>query len=253
MTHKEMQARLDGQVARLRNATPCDNPHLAGSTCSRAWAKGWREAGSPPRHSCECGAPIARSNTTGRCHLCGTRGSKLRPLPADFAEHAPNESNVALTERYGVCADVITRWRKEAGTPADHDRRSSPAVPADFHLVAPSLTKRQLRERYHRADPTINRWLQEAGVEPGRYLPVPPAPVARAPRVVAPANLARANQAAEFLRRFGAVTRCNQDGRFDPDGHCWRRGSAILCAAEIIARAERQGFNADAWREVRAA
>lgn len=62
-----------------------------------------------------------------------------------------------------------------------------------------------------------------------------------------------AGRAADFLRHYGPLTRCNEQGFYDPKGGCWRRGSAILSASDVMERAHRLGFNPDSWREVRAA
>jgi hypothetical protein len=199
----------------------------------------------------DCPATLASTNKTGRCHLCATRGSNgTRCLPADFAEHAPFSTNPELQDRYNCCGDIITRWRREAGIPSKKCRRDSDPAPAGFSHTAPTMTKAELRAHYHRGGSTIDRWLKETGVMWRRKLPVVPV---RVPRKIITANVNRASHAADFLRRFGPVVRCNSTGTFDPRGDHWRRGSKVLCADEIIARAERQGFNPDAWKELRAA
>jgi hypothetical protein len=45
-------------------------------------------------------------------------------------------------------------------------------------------------------------------------------------------------EAADYLRRFGPVYRCNSVGRPDIAGKFWRRGSAVLTSAELIERAD---------------
>lgn len=54
-------------------------------------------------------------------------------------------------------------------------------------------------------------------------------------------------RAAEYLRRFGAVTRVNSRGEYDPAGQHWMRGgsSKPFSADEIVARAVRNGFRAE--------
>jgi hypothetical protein len=56
--------------------------------------------------------------------------------------------------------------------------------------------------------------------------------------------------AVDHLRRFGPVVRCTPAGGFDPKGRHWRRGSAVLTAAEIVERALAKGWTPDAWRRV---
>lgn len=58
-----------------------------------------------------------------------------------------------------------------------------------------------------------------------------------------------AGQAAEYLRRFGPVVRCNEGGAYDPAGARWRRGSVVLSAAEIVERARHNGWQGP-WKLV---
>jgi hypothetical protein len=246
-----LQARLDGEMARLRGDSSAANPHPFGSDCSLAWGRGWQEVNAS--RSCSCGARLSQSNKTGRCHLCATRAANgIRQLPDDFAEHAVDATNSDLMERYNCCADIISRWRRESGVLSKKCRRNYAEPPADFVLVAADLTKRELRERYHRADPTINRWLQETGARCGRYSRAPEIQPQRVVPAVSPEILTRATHAAEYLRKFGPVTRCNQNGAFNPRGDHWRRGNKVLCAQEVIARALRNGWHEHSWRELAA-
>lgn len=48
--------------------------------------------------------------------------------------------------------------------------------------------------------------------------------------------------AADFLRRFCPVSRCDAAGKYDPRGRYWRIGDAVLAEADIIARATRKGW-----------
>lgn len=143
-------------------------------------------------------------------------------------------------------------------------------IPADFAEMWKTKSQRELAEHYGRSTSTINTWSKRLGLwhqrgahivrEAPEALPVPKpakplrivkrnayqtAPVDRAFR-----DTSHAGQAADFLRRFGAVYRCNERGGADANGSRWRRGSAILTSADIIERAERLGWDANAWRRV---
>jgi hypothetical protein len=52
------------------------------------------------------------------------------------------------------------------------------------------------------------------------------------------------------LRRICAVYRCTETGRADPKGKFWRFGNAVLTPDELIARAERKGWDPEEWRRV---
>lgn len=184
------------------------------------------------------------------------RSVLLRPCPADFAEHA-HETNHELMARYQCGTKVLVRWRAETGIIVRNPSEPTP-MPDGFALVAQSMTMRELRERYSRSEPVVRRWCQLAGVTPrrvGTKERVQLGLASRAARNFSPVNvshrdMSRAGQAADFLRRFGPVVRCNSGGRYDPKGDHWRRGCSILAAAEVIERAERLGFDADAWKRV---
>lgn len=51
-------------------------------------------------------------------------------------------------------------------------------------------------------------------------------------------DMSAAGQAADFLRKFGPVYRCDVRGRPLADGFFWRRGSAVLSDDELIERAD---------------
>lgn len=59
-----------------------------------------------------------------------------------------------------------------------------------------------------------------------------------------------ADMAAQHLQKYAPVFRCSPDGSPNPKGSCWRYGSTVLTEAEMIARAERKGWDADAWKRL---
>lgn len=61
-----------------------------------------------------------------------------------------------------------------------------------------------------------------------------------------------AGQAADYLRRFGPVVRCDDRGRYNENGTHWRRNFSVLTADEIIERAEANGFDSRAWARLAA-
>jgi hypothetical protein len=59
-----------------------------------------------------------------------------------------------------------------------------------------------------------------------------------------------ADMAAQHLRRDAPVFRCKADGSADPKGKCWRYGNTVLSEQEMIAKAERKGWDGQAWRNI---
>lgn len=176
------------------------------------------------------------------------------PMPADFAARADGVPNRTLMAHYGVSLGVIGRWRREAGVRPASGGKGRPfvtaAMPDGFALVAPTMTIKQLRERYGRCKTVIERWLAEAGVTARKPLDrhIGNYPLQLTKRVHR--DESRAGLAAEFLRRFGPVYRCRSTGEASIGGSHWNRGGFVLTGDELIYRAERLGWNPEAWRMV---
>ncbi|MES3054926.1 hypothetical protein O6V14_04720 [Sphingomonas faeni] len=196
-----------------------------------------------------------------------------RPIPCDFAQHAAVEHTAELCKRYGVGKDQIRTWRDACGLPAllatAHNKGGRPRgeMPESFAVDAGRMTQRELAAKYHAAPQTIRRWQRaigivfqsgRAGVNVARANTAKPAHLVRNAYQTTPVDRAvkdgsRAGMAADYLRKFGAVYRCTPMGGADLKGSHWRRGSAILTDAEIVERAEYNGWQPDAWKQVRAA
>lgn len=178
-----------------------------------------------------------------------------QPVPADFSVNAQRETVDLLMKRYQVGTEKIARWRRECGLSVV---RAIP-IPEGFADAAPTLTVAQMEERYGVTRVTINKWCLQFGVKPAPGVRGPagvPSLGAMGRAKPAPLNqhrdTSRAGQAADYLRQYGPVIRCNPAGHYDPKGNHWRRGSTVLCADEVIARAIRNGWNPDAWKALAA-
>jgi len=190
------------------------------------------------------------------------RGSDRRGPPADFAEMAAKLSNPQLAKHYGCGTCLPERWRKELGLAGGPRLQVGPPrrpMPEGFATYAPGRSVRHLAEHYGMSTALIARFRTEAGLDAGHFGRragcVVLAPLVTNAYMAAPLNRpvrdgSRAGMAADYLRKYGAVYRCTPMGAADPKGSHWRRGSAILTDAEIIQRAEYNGFDADAWKRV---
>lgn len=202
-----------------------------------------------------------------------TGGRRTREVPADFAEISVGRSNTQLMAHYGCGSEMLYRWRRQSGV----KRFDKMIVPDDFAEMWKTRGILQLAAHYGRNHHTIAIWINKLGLyrPRGRTLaqeairavkeakpkvvklvsPVSPpcapsrfikpdafrtAPVDRVQRDMSPAG-----QAADYLRKFGPVYRCDVRGRPLADGFFWRRGNAVLSDAEIIERAD--------WMQERAA
>lgn len=180
-----------------------------------------------------------------------------RPIPSDFAIVAPTLPIYKLQKHYRASARVILRWLRMSGAPRStfvpHNKRPAPddlaKHAADMHVAA-------LAKHYCAKDETVQRWLAESGLEAAVYVrprkEQPTKERARSEgrvlqlRAMNRLNLVTvrawdaADEAADKLRRFSPVTRCDEQGRFDIAGKFWRVGRVVLTDAELIERAERR-------------
>lgn len=212
----------------------------------------------------------------------------LEPLPADFAKVADGQTIAEMRFHYKRSFNTIKRWFAEAAVQIGKQKIQGPTarpMPEGFRDVFADKSIPVLKKLYKASGETVRRWIREAGQvrrignphhhkkaatkhivkrEPkGKVTYLAEAKAAR-PRPVTvsrkPGNpgivnrverdMTRVGQAADFLRKFGGVWRCTPTGSPAPDGTHWRRGSSILTDAEIIERAEYNGWDADAWKRV---
>lgn len=169
------------------------------------------------------------------------------PVPEDFTDHAHQLSEL-LEQRYGVGRSTIARWRRAVGMPGRTEFKAK-VMPENFAAVAPALTLAEARALYGVADELLRRWEATTGVKLRRLRVTHPAGRLKMDRDNR-RDMSRAGLAADYLRRFGPVFRCDQHGKPSEKGTHWARGRYVLTGAEIIDRAERNGWQPDAWRTV---
>jgi len=135
--------------------------------------------------------------------------------PADFAENWQKMSQRELVVLYSRSLRTIARWCDE----------NNLYRPKAYNISKPRVEKapKPVKAKKH-AKPLKSTYLQTAAPDRPHVDPTP------------------AGQAAEFLRQFGPVIRCNERGQYDPAGNRWRRGAFLLTADEIIQRAQRNGW-----------
>jgi hypothetical protein len=250
-------------MTKMRPA-PADLALIASTETIQQMMRRYRASKSTIYHWMKCNG-IQRQPLRG--------GFEPKAMPADFPQHY-RESLKLLTARYGVGDGVLTRWRRELGG------IEKASVPTDFADRFAASTIDELRAHYRRGWVTISRWIKEAGLsrpapikkpapakamKPDKAMPV--AFLRAAPEVtrvrharpnayqtaalnVVVRDMSEAGRAADYLRRFGPVVRCDERGRYNENGTHWRRGSTILTAADVIERAEYNGWRSDAWAKV---
>lgn len=169
--------------------------------------------------------------------------------PADFAIHAPRESSKALMERYRRGTMMIAHWRRVTGIPAVHCGPPPRPIPSDFAQIALNRTLVATALYYGVSRQITSRWARESG---HKWQGAIAWAADRGP-VAKPLDLRTmddAARAADYLRRDCPVIRCNEAGKYEEQGDHYRIGRAVLTHPEIIARAERKGWQSDEWRRL---
>jgi predicted nucleic acid-binding Zn finger protein len=206
---------------------------------------------------CSCGSELGPLNRTGRCRSCSAVVAiGGRPIPDDFHIIAATRTNAEVRAYYGgIGNNTLARWRKATNTPAPKERPSRMIpVPEGFAEIAPQITLKEARLRFGRCADTIRGWCAATGVSLRKASLFNTNRSARQFQPGAPAIVrddSRPGRAADYLRRFGEVIRCDANGKPQPKGKFWRRGGRfVLTDEEIIQRAIRNGWRPDAWKEV---
>lgn len=122
------------------------------------------------------------------------------------------------------------------------------AVPDEFEVILRKLGSQGAARHFHASLGTVTRWRREIGLRPQERARKPSMFGAVRSRGFSerPLLLRRdftlAGQAADFLRRYGSVYRCDANGKPNPKGVCWKRNFSVLTDEEIMGRATRLGW-----------
>lgn len=121
------------------------------------------------------------------------------------------------------------------------------SCPDDFLPVLRRLGSQGAARHYHASLATVTRWRRELELRPQArmkkgigqsrsdrgFIPRP---------LIQNRDMTLAGQAADFLRRFGSVYRCDVRGTPMAKGTHWRRAYAVLSDEELMHRAQRLGW-----------
>lgn len=200
----------------------------------------------------DCPAPITMWSN-GRCRACAQAvqaEARQVPRPSDFVEMSEGRSQLELAEHYGVGVSTVARWFKEAGIVRTGWREASP-VPADLATTAPTMSIMELAAHYKVGRNIVRRWLRSTGLRSRRNT-AEVFRVNRRPIQPVKRDSSHAGQAATFLQKWGPVYRCGPNGGADVEGTHWNRNGFILSDDELLARAQRLGWEPESWRRLAA-
>lgn len=91
-------------------------------------------------------------------------------FPADFADHARQQTNRQLAEKYGVGEKIVTRWRKETGSSATVRPVTSSHLPKPYvPSVSPGLAAEAAQHMRKTHRPVCHRIVEGAEFR-GQYV-----------------------------------------------------------------------------------
>lgn len=156
---------------------------------------------------------------------------KEREVPKDFKDVCASlQSKRKLMAHYNAGCVTIEKWINDLGV--NFPLSTKKTIPGDFHLSAQSKTKTELSKLYDVNIRTINKWVEETGVKPRKYVRgyyIGP----KSTKIFSMTRPDEYGMAADFLRKFMPVSRCNQDGKFNATGKFYRVGSVVMSADDM--------------------
>lgn len=158
----------------------------------------------------------------------------------------------ARTKHCQSCGKIINRSsRRHCKGCANVGLRR--AIPTDFLPMLEKLGSQEAAKHYSASLSTVTRWRREIGLKSqirmrrALFRARMNNGFTQRPLLVI-RDFSVAGQAADFLRRFGAVYRCAENGAPNSKGTHWKRNFSVLTDDEIVRRAERLGWTqAESW------
>lgn len=172
----------------------------------------------------------------------------LRAIPSDFAEKAKTMCRNQLVKHYRTSDKAVGRWADECGVhPLKVMMRPAPA---DWEQLCAKHTAAELRRLLQADIKVIKRWIKETEIEPVPFDRKGIIPPNRRPNLLKQMGTPHKaiirdkprsiwDDAADVLRHYGPVYRCDERGRADQKGRYWRAGMVILTPDDLLSRADR--------------
>lgn len=168
-----------------------------------------------------------------------------RPVPEGFNPDLPLR---VLAEQYRCSRTTADRWRRDIDYTGPGAQIGA-WTDRDVYLLRTNfnaMTYAQLCELLGRSPSSVKSKALTLGLKKAQ------GNFARDSRPTFCGQRAQgvADMAAQHLRRDAPTFRADADGKPNPKGKFWRFGNITLTEAEMLAKAERKGWNADSWREI---
>lgn len=203
-------------------------PHMSTPQIEREW-----KIGTPKAHEWLARIGIRRAPR------------KPKPMPDGFAEAAETMGASALERHFNLTRYDVSRMRKALGCISRRERLRV-EIPDNFAGLATQISTAALADRYGVSRRLIGAWRARLGIAP----PTPRYHRDGSLKVRSPNACSVEDMAADHLRKTAPVHRCGPDGRFNLRGSHWRYGTVVIDRDELMARAQRKGWNPDGWRSI---
>ena len=166
-------------------------------------------------------------------------------IPASFD---PSRTIKESAELHGVSPAAICAWRKKSGYVAPE--RTDLWEDDDIRRLKTLYSGSSLNDIAAQLGRTISA-IKSMAIKLGLRRATGNFAPDRAPQIRGRVQ-GHADLAAQHLQKYAPVFRCQADGTPTVKGSHWRYGSVVLTEAEMIARAERKGWDADEWKRLAA-
>lgn len=179
-----------------------------------------------------------------------------KPMPSDFPKYAL-ETIAQLCQRYGVSKTKVADWRREIGIA----NLKTKWTPERLQIVRDNWGVRSTTQIADMIGCDRKALVRQANRMGLKATPKAPARTGwhfdLGPRQFDGRKAKGiADEAADFIRDHDrtCVYRVDREGKPNPKANFWKYGfgSLVLTEAELIAKAERKGWDRDAWKKLAA-
>lgn len=160
--------------------------------------------------------------------------SRKKTPPPDFAKLREKMNRKELKAYCGASERMLTQWTKELNLPRKSPPKIFRDIPEDFTPIAPTMTMYQLENYYRAGGSTVRRWLKETGCSTRKLIRYKRHKIATIPPQK---DDNEHHRAANYLRKFMAVSPCGEDGKYKQDGSHYRVGQNVLSHEATIEKA----------------
>lgn len=186
---------------------------------------------------------VGRSTVLRHCKRLGIAPAFRKGPPEGFTDDAKHMSIRSLAAKYNLNQKTVSRMIKtldiERTVPIIPRKRRE--APEGFADAAKTMTLRELAERFSMSTKVASRLIRRMGIV--RVSRPKTRPSTNRGWVMSIENRSKADQspahiAANYLRGFDPVLRCDHTGKLNPEGSHWHIRGRVVTGDELMEMAE---------------